>query len=297
MDDVELRELRYFVTVAEELNFTRAAARLGMAQPPLSAAIRKVERKLGVTLLERTSRQVSLTPAGEVLLGEARVVLDTANAAVERTRRVLGRLAVAVKPGTDPELLRRLVRHYADEPPDLLFGHPGGPAAAVREGVADVALVHAPFDRHGLDTELLVVEPRVAVLPAGHRLAQRDLLCRADLVGEPMPHWTGQADPAAASYWTGTETRAIGAGPRINDVNQLLDAVALGNVVAYVPAALARQNSRRDLVFVPVSDLSPSELVVAWPAGSTSRAIADFVRVAVEVAVELGSSRLAVVED
>ncbi|HEY4454903.1 MAG TPA: LysR substrate-binding domain-containing protein [Pseudonocardiaceae bacterium] len=284
MDDLELREFRYFVAVAEELNFTRAAERLGMAQPPLSAAIRKIERKLGVTLLARTSRQVSLTQAGDVLLGEARVVLETANAAAERARRAVGRLTVAVKPGVDPELLGKLVRRYTADPFELLFGHPGGPADAVRGGAADVALLHAPFDRHGLDAELLVVEPRVAALPAGHRLADRDRLRRADLADEPMPHWTGQADPASAVYWTGSETPAPATGPRINDMNQLLDAVALGNVVAYVPASVARQQARPDLVFVPVDDLTPSELMVAWPAGSTSRAIAEFVRAAVESA-------------
>src|SRR6476661_4559514 len=76
MDDLELRELRYFIAVAEELNFTRAAMRLGMAQPPLSAAIGKLERKLGVTLLERTSRRVALTPAGTVLLEQGRIVVE-----------------------------------------------------------------------------------------------------------------------------------------------------------------------------------------------------------------------------
>ena len=283
MDELELREFRYFVAVADELNFTRAAERLGMAQPPLSAAIRKIERKLGVTLLERTSRQVNITPAGDVLLAQARVVLEAASAAVERTRRAAGRLTVAVKPGTDPGLLRALVEHRAQDQPQLLFGHPGGPAAAVRAGTADVALLHTPFDQRGLDTELLVVEPRVAVLPVGHRLADRPELCRADLAGEPMPRWTGPADAASAAYWSGTDTPAPGTGPRINDLSQLLDAVALGNVVAYVPAAIGRHNSRRDLVFLPVSDLSPSELVIAWPVGSTSRAIAEFVRAAVEL--------------
>ena len=291
MDDVELRELRYFIAVAEELNFTRAAERLGMAQPPLSAAIRKVERKLGVALFERTSRQVSLTRAGEVLLDQAHIVVEAANAAVRRTLRAgtTDRLNIAVKPGTDTELLRALVRRYADDPQlpgvELVFGHPGGPAAAVRGGVADVAVLHGPFDRRGLDTELLRVEPRVAVLPADHRLAHRRELCRADLAGEPMPRWTGHADAAAAAYWTGSDQPVpAGDGPRVNDMNQLLDAVALGNVIAYVPAAIARQHARDSLVFVPVTDLSPSELMVAWPSASRSRVVAEFVRTAVTLA-------------
>ena len=180
MDNLELRELRYFIAVAEELNFTRAAMRLGMAQPPLSAAIGKLERKLGVTLLERTSRRVTLTPAGAVLLEQGRIAVEAAGAAAERTRRQgtqPGRLTVAVKPGTGTGLLKRIMERCATDPliprVHVLFGHPGGPAAAVRAGAADAAILRAPFDPRGLDAELLLTEPRVAVLPAGHQLAGR----------------------------------------------------------------------------------------------------------------------------
>jgi DNA-binding transcriptional LysR family regulator len=295
MDEVELRELRYFIAVAEELNFTRAAARLGIAQPPLSAAIGKLERKLGVTLLERTSRRVALTPAGAVLLEQGRVAVEGVRAAVRRTRRTgteAGRLVVAVKAGADTELLKKVMRRYAEDPraPEvrIAFGHPGGPAAAVRDGVADVAFLYGPFDRRGLDTELLVVEPRVAALPAGHRLAGRREIRRADLAGEPMPRWAGQVDPAAAAYWTGTDTPSAPAphpeGPEINDLNQLLDAVALSNAVAYVPASVADRHRSAELAFVPVADLSPGEVTVAWPDTSRSHAVAGFVRAAADVA-------------
>ena len=213
MDEIELRELRYFIAVAEELNFTWAAARLGMAQPPLSAAIGKLERKLGVRLLERTSRRVTLTPAGAVLLEQGRIAVEGVGAAIERTRRKgtqADRLTVAVKPGTSTDLLKKIMQAYAQDPRmpqvHLLFGHPGGPAAAVRGGAADVAILRAPFDRRGLDTELLLTEPRVAVLPAGHPLAGRAELRRADLAGQPMPRWAGEADPAAHAYWTGADT-------------------------------------------------------------------------------------------
>jgi DNA-binding transcriptional LysR family regulator len=293
MDEFELRELRYFVAVAEELNFTRAAARLGLAQPPLSAAIAKLERKLGVRLLDRTSRRVSLTPAGAILLEQGRIAVEAAAAAVERTRRAgtqPARLTVAVKPGTGTDLLQKIMQRCTQDPqvPEvhLLFGHPGGPAAAVRGGAADVAILRAPFDQRGLDTELLLTESRVAVLPARHRLADRPELRRADLAGEPMPRWAGQPDPAAAAYWTGGLPAAEAPpGPEINDMSQLLDAVALGNAVAYVPVSLADQyRSAAGVVFVPVTDLSPSEVAAAWPAGSRSRAVAGFVRAAVEVA-------------
>ena len=318
MDDIEVRELRYFIAVAEELNFTRAAERLGMAQPPLSTAIGKLERKLGVPLLERTSRRVGLTPAGAVLLEEGRVAVEGLGAAVERARREgtqPDRLTVAVKAGGGADLLKKIAQRCAQDPhmPEVhfLFGHREGPAAAVRGGAADVAIFRRPFDDRGLDTEVLLAEPRVAVLPADHRLAARRRLRRADLAGEPMPRWAGQADPATVAYWTGCDTpqapgpaaipaavspraarsqrsdpRAAGTpeGPEISDMNQLLDVVALGQAVAYVPVSIASQHSRAELVFVPVSDLSPSEVVAAWPDTSRSRIVASFVRAAADVA-------------
>jgi DNA-binding transcriptional LysR family regulator len=154
--------IRRFLVVAEELNFTRAAARLGMAQPPLSAAIGKLERKLGTTLLNRTSRRVTLTPAGLVLLAQGRIAVEAATAAVERTRRAATqprRLTVAVKPGAGTGLLKQIIERCAQDPRvpavHLLFGHPGGPGAAVREGAADVAILYAPFDQRALDTPSL----------------------------------------------------------------------------------------------------------------------------------------------
>jgi DNA-binding transcriptional LysR family regulator len=300
-ESVDLESIRRFVVVAEELNFTRAAGRLGLAQPPLSAAIGKLERKLGTELLERTSRRVTLTPAGAVLLEQGRLAIEAADAAVNRARRAgtePRRLTVAVKPGTGTGLVQKIIKRYATDPQmppvHVLFGHAGGPAAAIRGGVADAAILRAPFDQRGLDTELLLTEPRVAILPAGHRLAARAELRRADLAGEPMPRWAGQNDPAAAAYWTGADTpgpapsqdpsQHSGEGPEINDISQLLDAVALGNAVAYVPVSVAAEHRTSGLAFVPVTDLTPSEVTVAWPQASRSRAVAAFVRAAVEAA-------------
>jgi DNA-binding transcriptional LysR family regulator len=159
------------------------------------------------------------------------------------------------------------------------IGHPGGPGAAVRDGTADVAILHAPFDQRALDTELLLTEPRVAARSACHPLAARSELHRADLAGEPMPRWAGQSDPASVAYRTGADASSAAQppGPEINDISQLLDAVRLGGVVAYVPVSLADQHRSTDLAFVPVSDLRPSEVLAArrgrppWPPAVAAR--------------------------
>jgi DNA-binding transcriptional LysR family regulator len=294
MNDVEVRELRYFIAVAEELNFTRAAERLGIAQPPLSSAIAKLERKLGARLLERTSRRVSLTPAGAVLAAQGRIAVEALGAAVERARRKAAQpdcLTVAVKSGGGTSLLQRLTQRCAQDPQlptvRLLFDHPDGPAAAVRTGAADVAILRTPFDQRGLDAEVLLTEPRVAVLPAGHRLARRRKLCRADLAGEPMPRWKGHSDPEAVAYWTGTDTPLAPEGPEIRDMNQLLDVVALGQAVAYVPVSIARRHACAELIFAPVSDLSPSQVAAAWPEYSRARVLAGFLQAAAQAAADL----------
>ncbi|GAA1863382.1 LysR family transcriptional regulator [Actinomadura bangladeshensis] len=280
---VETRELTYFLAVARELHFGRAAERLGIAQPPLSRAIGRLERRLGVTLLERTSRRVALTPAGETLLAEGAAALDAVAAAVRRTRRAGGagpRLVLAMKPGGDgggllPAVLAAYERTPDAVPVEMLLGY--GADRALRDGRADAALLYTPRqDVTGLAVQELLEEPQVAVLPRGHRLAGRAELTLADLDGDDVP---------SARYGYG-----LGAAPRIGDGGQLMQLIALGRAVAVLPASM-RGLLRDDLAAVPVLDAAPSTLVLAWPEASRSPALAAFVRAASAAAGEAAAAR------
>ncbi|AGL16335.1 LysR family transcriptional regulator [Actinoplanes sp. N902-109] len=274
--DVETRELRYFVAVAEELHFGRAARRLGIAQPPLSRAIRLLERRMGCALLERTSRDVRLTAAGEVLLAEGRSALGAVATAVRRTRQAAAttpNLVLALKPGGDANLLQSILDRYAAipgaVPVDLAFSV-GERAAMVRDGRADLALLHRPQnDLTGLDSDDLHAEGHIVVLPEGHPLATRSTVSMTDLRGEDQPRWP--------------ESRPGVTGRPVTGTDQLLHLVRLGRMVAVLPES-ARDRLPPGTVWRPVPDAEPATLVIAWSRTSTSRTVATFVRAAVSAA-------------
>lgn len=276
---MEIRELRYFAAVAEELHFGKAAQRLEMAQPPLSRAIARLERQLGVTLLERTSRSVTLTEAGAVLLSEARSILSAVAAAERRTRQAAQsrpRLVLAVKSGTAGGLLAKLLDAYRAEPGaatvDLLLCEAHQQQELLHNGQADVALLHLPFDSTaGLDSEILYTEGQVAILPASHRLAGRSQVRVAEvsaLPELPMARWPDHD----GSY-------PAGPGPEVKNLTQLFQLIALGQATVIIPES-AGADLRRDLVAVPVLDAPPVTTVIAWPPQSRLRAAADLIRVA-----------------
>ena len=279
MDTLEIRELRYFVTVAEELHFSRAAERLGMAQPPLSRAIQQLERRLGVTLLDRDRRGVTLTDAGQVLLGEARALLDGAEAAARRTRRAASatsRLTLATKAGANHEVLRKLLdAHAAEEGAaeiEVLLCGMGDPGRMLRDGRADVAIMQRPFDTvTGFDVETLVTEQQVAILPAGHPLAARTTLTMAEIAHVPdLP----------VARWPGPDgTYEPGPGPEIHDLSQLAQLIALGHTLGVICAS-SRSWLWSAHVAVPLTDSPYVSSVLAWPSQSRSRAVADLVRTA-----------------
>lgn len=274
MVDLETRELVYFVAVAEELHFGRAAERLSIAQPALSKAIRRLETRLGVQLLLRNSRSVSLTPAGSVLLEKGRIALDAVSAASELARRAghqKAKLHLAVKPDVDATLLSAVLAAYADTPEAVevkvvLTGNTDC-AAYLRDGRADVALLYAPFDDlTGLATETLYIEGRVAVLPATHRMASRAEMRLADLAGEAMPWWKGMPEGAT--------------GPEIAELGQLVQLVTLGRAIAVLPRSLM-DPAPPGLVCIPVIDAPTSRLVIAWSRATRSPHAAKFAAAAV----------------
>ncbi|MFJ8752689.1 LysR family transcriptional regulator [Streptomyces sp. NPDC102441] len=274
MVDLETRELEYFVAVAEELHFGRAAQRLSIAQPALSKAIRRVEARLGVQLLLRSSRHVSLTPAGDALLHHGRHALNAVAAAARNARRAgdtQDHLRLVIKPGGDANLLSGILARYSLQPDarqvDILFGGATDRVDHLRDGRADVALLYAPFDDlSGLAHETLHVEGRVAILPAGHRLASRTELRMADLEHETRPRWKG--------------VPGEGTGPEIEDVPQMVHMVAAGRTIAVLPRSLV-DPVPPGLTCVPVTDAPPNRLVIAWSPLNRRSLVTSFVEAAV----------------
>ena len=282
MADLETRELRYFVAVAEELHFGRAADRLSIAQPPLSRAIRQLEHRLGVQLFDRDRRGARLTDAGAVLLREARVALNAVAVAARQTQHAAGAirpLVLATKAGASYELLKRLLAAVTREPGaapvEILLCEVGEQAQLLRGGRADVALMHRPYDDLAeFDAQDLHVEGQIALLPAGHPLASREHLTLAevrDVPDLPIARWP-QLD---GSY-------PDGPGPEVHTQSQLAQLVALGRTLLVIPAS-SRAWQWPDHVAVPVLDAPDVTTVIAWPRSAYSPAIASLVRSAVKL--------------
>ncbi|SFW91328.1 LysR family transcriptional regulator [Amycolatopsis australiensis] len=275
-----MNDLEAFVAVAEELHFGRAADRLGRTQPSLSRAVAGLERELGVTLFDRSTRSVALTRAGAAMLPDARAAVEAAKAARRRAQRN-GALVVVSKPDGDAGLLPGILAALG-EPADLLFAATGDEAARMlRDGRGDVALIPAPFDRTGLDVEPVTTEPRVAAQPRGREAATlREVLAR------PAVTWPG-VDDRLDAYYRARDPRTVLAdppparlGPPAKDLAEALRLVELGQAVTFLPRSVARRYPREGIAYREIDGLSDVRLQVAWPSTSRSPRVAAFVRTA-----------------
>ncbi|SHN75706.1 DNA-binding transcriptional regulator, LysR family [Cryptosporangium aurantiacum] len=290
MPDIDLRHLRYLIAVAADGAITSAADRLGMTQPALSRAIRALEADVGVPLLVRRARGVALTEAGSVLVAEARELTDRVDAAVNRARRAAEpevRLRVSAR-GCDIAVLQDLTRSYnndhADAHAEALVVDGNLQSELLRTGGTELALIRAPFDADGLDSDVVAVEPRVVLLPSNHPLADRGVVDRAELAADPVVVWASDG-PAERAYALGVDRGDVPAvaGPEVGDVLQLLARVRLGDGIAFVATSLQHAVALPpDVRMVPVNGLSAAELRLVWRAHETSPHIARFVRHAVD---------------
>lgn len=290
VDRLDLRLVEYFVAVAEELHFGRAAERLHIAQPSLSQQIRRLEEMVGVALFERNSRRVHLTEAGEELLREGRDLLSRARRATQRTRAAgAPRLTVGFYGSAANEVLPEALREFA-------AGHPGVFVSvrelrlreldAIADGEVDLAFTRLVPGQVEFDFEVEVIaeERRLVAMATSHPLARRDSVRFADLAAEGFI-----VNPVAdrPARWLDEQHRhglpgriaATAAG-----VLEILTLVAAGRGVCLVPAAVARDFPRDDVVYVPVDDAEPAVLSLAWRRGALTPAALAFVDTVRDVA-------------
>jgi DNA-binding transcriptional LysR family regulator len=225
---MDLRLLRYFVAVAQERHFGRAAARLHMSQPPLSRAIKQLEADLGAVLLHRSATGVTLTAAGELLYDEARTLLEQADQARARVAAAgASTLTVGTIADSAEEAGTRLAAAFRQQNPgadvrirDADFTDP---TAGVRAGLADVAVTRTPFDRTGITTLVLRSDPVGVVLRADDPFAGRDVVHVRDLVDRQWFQLPEGTDPIWRAYWNGTKPGGkLRDGPVVRTISECL---------------------------------------------------------------------------
>ena len=285
MADVDLRKLRYFVAVAEELHFGRAAEALHIAQPVLSRQIKALEGELKAQLFARDRRATELTPAGRQLLADARPLLASADALrrrVARAARGPGSFTVGFMPGL---IVTAAVRALLDRHPELtvnvLRTSWEDQTEVIRDGRADVSYVRLPVDQAGLRIQPLLTEPRVAVLPDEHRLAGKAAVSIADLADDHLLQ-----DPDAVPEWrdiaTELRSRHRGSAPVFHTVEEKLEHVATGHGIVLLPLSTAAFYTRPGVSYSRVSDIPPNQVALAWDAARRSPLIRDFAAIAAE---------------
>jgi DNA-binding transcriptional LysR family regulator len=292
---VELRHMRYFLAVAEELHFGRAAEKLRIAQPPLSQQIQRLEGELGVKLFERTKRRVELTAAGKSFLKEARQTLEQAEQAVRAAQRAsrgeIGELAVGFVGSATYHILPLVLRSFRSRFPNVEISlHEDSPAEQVRQlrmGGIHVGFFRSQFEDEALVSEVVLQEPMVVALPEAHELSGQPRVSLNRLAGEPFILFPRKIGPGFHDLIVSLCQRA-GFSPRVaqeaNDMQTIVSLVAAGLGVALVPASC--QNFRRvGVVYKAIRDEgAKATMAVAWRRDDKSPVLDAFLNVVREVA-------------
>ena len=282
--DLELKLLRTFCAVAEELHFRRAAARLNATQSAVSQQVQELERRVGVALLRRNRRIVDLTDAGRTLYRDAREVLARAETAAARARDAArglhGVLTFGLIGAATFEAMPLLMEAVRWVAPDIAFRFREMTAkeqfAALREGAIDAGMVRAAPRAADLELMAVWMEPVVCLMPEDHRLAARDRVAIADLEGEPVLNLSRDYDPAAHDFYVGLYRQA-GFEPRIvQEVSQIatiLFVIATSGCVALGPAGW-RVLRRDGVVIRPLAAPVPTVITrMVWNPARVNRAL------------------------
>ena len=290
---MELRLLRYFVAVAEERHFGRAAARLHMTQPPLTRAIKRLEADLGAPLLHRSSAGVALTAAGTALYDEARTLLAQAEHARARVAAAAGVASITIgtlgdsveRASAGTSLAAAFVRRHPGVTVSVVEADLTDPTTGLRAGLADVAVTRAPFDEDGISTRVIRTEPVGAVLRADDPLADHDHLLLADLADRTWFQFPEGTDPLWRAYWNGVKPgEPLREGPVVRTVHECIRAVLWNGTVGLAPVGHALsplgQEPPEGLTVVPLTDLPPSRLIVAWRTADVNPLLHSFIELA-----------------
>src|SRR5579885_297450 len=290
---MELRHLRYFVAVAEELHFSRAAERLHIAQPPLSQQIRQLEDELGVRLFERTRRRVELTDAGRMVLEEARRTLAQAERVASTARRASEGSAGFLRVGfsssapytTLPAVLRAFRAQYPEVALNLFERSTEEQIELIAADKIDVAFVRRPVENapDSLIVRTILREPFVLALPRDHRLCRRREVDIRSLAGEPFVLFPRHAAPGLYDQFAAICRRG-GFKPRVAQeavqMQTIVSLVSAGLGVAIVPASI-RKLHRERVAYRPIHPgNATSEMAVVYDRNNSSRALQSFLRVA-----------------
>jgi DNA-binding transcriptional LysR family regulator len=282
--DLDLRKLRYFLAVAEELSFTKGAQRLHITQPVLSRQIRLLETQLKVQLFIRDSRSCALTAAGHLLLLEAATLVADANSLQTRLAR-LGAGTTYFTVGFMPGLtVTQPVRALASRHPEVEFQVLRttwiDQVDVLLDGRVDVGCVRMPIDTTGLHTEHLFSEPRLAAVPVHHRLATRADIRLAELAGETMLQ-----HPAGIPEWQTMIASRPDQAPDLaamnfRSVEEKLEAVAAERGVSVLPESTACYYRRSDITYLRITDIPDNEVRLAWIANRRDPVITEFAQLA-----------------